>query len=497
LAALAALGWGSAAAAQAPAPIVAPAAAGEAWSGDDLAKLRADLDALLAAAPTLRGAHAGAIALDARTGATLYERDADDAFQPASTLKLIAGSAALDRLGPAFRFRTDVFVSRAREIVLRAGGDPLLTESDLDAAARSVAATGLQKAAGVSVDDSHFDRKPYAQGWTWDDFAYDYAARASAMALEENVVHLTIAPGAAPGLPAIVSAAPVATFAPEPAGCDARGSGVTVVPLASTGPVGSLPTADVSLGAGGCIEAVGSVPLGAPPQSIDAAISDPVLYAREAFVRALQAAGVTLDPRAPRVDVGAAARRPAPPASVAAWTHFSPPLGALLGPHFWIPSDNFVGELLLKELGVAASGEPGTTAAGIAFERTWLQGIGIDPASATLADGCGMSQYDRITPRALALILRHDWEGPYRQLVLDSLPVGAARGTIEGIPGTDAAGRVFAKTGSMMHVRGLAGYLATKRHGTAIFAFNVDDWLGEYPALATVRAQFLARLVDD
>jgi D-alanyl-D-alanine carboxypeptidase/D-alanyl-D-alanine-endopeptidase (penicillin-binding protein 4) len=179
------------------------------------------------------------------------------------------------------------------------------------------------------------------------------------------------------------------------------------------------------------------------------------------------------------------------------WTHDSQPLAALLGPRFWIPSDNLFAELLLKELGLVTAGKPGTTDTGIAYEKQWLQRIGIDPATVTLADGCGMSQYDRITPRDLVTILQHDWNGPNRQLVLDSLPVGGARGTIEGIAGTDAAGRVFAKTGSMMHVRGLAGYLATLHHGPVTFAFEVDDWNGAYPTLAALRARVLSRIVDD
>jgi D-alanyl-D-alanine carboxypeptidase len=48
-----------------------------------------------------------------------------------------------------------------------------------------------------------------------------------------------------------------------------------------------------------------------------------------------------------------------------------------------------------------------------------------------------------------------------------------------------------------MHVRGLAGYLATERHGAVTFAFNVDDWNGEYPSLAALRAQVLSRIVND
>jgi hypothetical protein len=29
------------------------------------------------------------------------------------------------------------------------------------------------------------------------------------------------------------------------------------------------------------------------------------------------------------------------------------------------------------------------------------------------------------------------------------------------------------------------------------FAFNVDDWNGDYPSLAALRAQVLSRIVDD
>jgi D-alanyl-D-alanine carboxypeptidase/D-alanyl-D-alanine-endopeptidase (penicillin-binding protein 4) len=156
-----------------------------------------------------------------------------------------------------------------------------------------------------------------------------------------------------------------------------------------------------------------------------------------------------------------------------------------------------VAEQLLCEVGFVASGAPGSTGRGLDVERAWLAANGIDPATTTLADGSGLSQYDRITPRDLVAILQHDWNGPNRDLVLDSLPIGGARGRIEGIAGTAAAGRVFAKTGSMSHVRGLAGYLATQRHGAVTFAFNVDDWNGDYASLAALRARVLARIIGD
>jgi len=176
------------------------------------------------------------------------------------------------------------------------------------------------------------------------------------------------------------------------------------------------------------------------------------------------------------------------------WRHDGEPLAQLLA-DMWLPSDNLIAEELLREIDVAANMRAGTREGGAALERTWLRNFGIDPATLTIVDGSGLSQYNRVTPRALVAILLHDWRGPQRSVVLSALPVAGVRGDLRNaMLGTAAAGHVFAKTGSMMHVRGLAGYVATKSHGTVVFALSIDDWIGTDADLAAVRAAFCARL---
>jgi D-alanyl-D-alanine carboxypeptidase/D-alanyl-D-alanine-endopeptidase (penicillin-binding protein 4) len=454
-------------------PIVVPSLGGEAWTPERIAALQHDLDAMLDGATTIRGAHVGVLAIDTRTAVPIYLRNADDAFQPASTLKLVVGSAALDKLGTAFRFTTQGYASAAgRAILLLAGGDPFLTTADLGGFAEAVAKLGVPRLA-LAVDASRYDSQAHALGWTWDDFAYSYAAPISAIALNENAVTIEVRPGARPGERARVSFASI-----DPLVLDGA---VTLKP-------GSESTLDVSHAAH-FIVLSGGIAADSAPENIDAAVPDASSYAYEVASQLLQERHVL-------VSQAGAADAPLSGARLV-WSHDSPPLAQFLGPRFWIPSDNLVAELMLNELGYATGGAPGTTEKGVAFEKTWLEAIGVDPATTTLADGSGMSQYDRITPRDLVAVLQHDWNGPYRDLVLNSLPVGAARGTIEGIAGTPAAGRVFAKTGSMMHIRGLAGYLATEHHGAVTFVFTVDDWLGDYPALAALRASLLSRIVQD
>ena len=479
------------------APVVAPTTAGATgWTAGAVAKLGSDLDAMLAASPTTRGAHIGIRAIDTATNAVLYNRFGDDEFQPASTLKLLVGSAALEKLGPAFRFHTTMGIgigdARTVALVFHGGGDPTLTTGDLVAGIGAISAADRAPIAALAIDATAFDEKPYPDGWTWDDFAQDYAPRLSAVTVDENTVTLRVVPGATVGEAADVSVVDARTAIHVVRRCDASlGPYARVVASATTGGPGSDDTIDVARDRGGCPQVVGSIPFGAPAETVATAVVSPTIAASETLALALGLPSLAQTRDSSSLDeVESRDER-------VVWTHDSQSLANLLGPRFWIPSDNLFGELLLEELGLATGGKPGSTAKGVAYEKLWLRSIGIDPATVTLADGSGLSQYDRITPRDLVAILEHDWNGPSRQLVLDSLPVGGARGTIEGIAGTPAAGRVFAKTGSMMHVRGLAGYLATRHHGAVTFAFNVDDWNGAYADLAAVRAAVLARIVSD
>jgi serine-type D-Ala-D-Ala carboxypeptidase/endopeptidase (penicillin-binding protein 4) len=488
------------------APLVVPADGGAPWGDDARASLRSDLDALFAAAPGIRGAHAGLVAVDARDGSVLYERLADDEFVPASALKLVVGSAALATLRLAFAFHTVAFATGPTSagvlhgaLLLRGGGDPLLGATDLDALAAALASSGVRhfafEGSPVQIDSSYFDDRPYPDGWVWDDFPYAYAAPVSATSYLENAVRFTVTGGAMKGEPARVVASPAASVAFD-AACPARAARpVRVIPLATTGPAGSDSTVDVARVPGGCIEVLGSVAAGSS-DTIDAAVVSPRAYLADAVRAALRRNGI--DAGSPSESLGDDEPFVAPPAGAVlrtVWTHDSQPLPKLLAT-MWRDSDNLLAECLLKNLAVESGVQPGTTDDGVAAEFAYLKALGVTPESVALRDGSGLSTYDRITPRDLVAVLQADWKAPYRAIVLDGLPVAGVRGTLAGsFEGTPAAGRVFAKTGSMSHVRSLAGFAATQTHGTVAFALMVDDWNGEAPALAAFRSAVLARLV--
>ncbi|MBV8151261.1 MAG: D-alanyl-D-alanine carboxypeptidase/D-alanyl-D-alanine-endopeptidase, partial [Candidatus Eremiobacteraeota bacterium] len=260
-----------------------PVASGAPWTVAERAVLARDLDGLLSRAATVQGAHAGLLAVETATGHVLYARDAGDAFTPASSFKVLTGSAALATLGPDFTFETSVGAASSAagtRLVLVGGGDALLRASDLEQAAAAVAGAGITSVAGVDADASYYDAEGYEPGWSWDDFPYYYAPLVSALCLEDNVVHATLTPGAEVGDRPGLTLQPPATLAIEN--------------RAMTGAPRSPDTVDVAR-EHATIVFTGSIPQDRVPEHLDAAVPDPNRYALEVFSDALVRHGVHID----------------------------------------------------------------------------------------------------------------------------------------------------------------------------------------------------------
>ena len=184
---------------------------------------------------------------------------------------------------------------------------------------------------------------------------------------------------------------------------------------------------------------------------------------------------------------------PMPPGTVV-WRHDGEPLRALLA-DMWLPSDNLIAEELLREIDVAANARAGTLEGGTALERTWLRGIGVDPATLTTrrrqrALAVRPGHAARPGRRCCCTIGTARTARPCSTRCRSPASAATSRGAMRGTP---AEGHVFAKTGSMSHVRGLAGYVTTRTHGTLVFALSIDDWIGSDADLGGVAGGVLLR----
>jgi D-alanyl-D-alanine carboxypeptidase/D-alanyl-D-alanine-endopeptidase (penicillin-binding protein 4) len=137
-------------------------------SGDLTGRLSATLRA-----PQLSLARTAAIAIDTRTGAVVFAHNEHLPVIPASNEKLPVSWAALSRLGPGYRFATELFGVGARsgqtwdgDLYLRGGGDPTLSSGDIARLARSISARGIRAITGkVRGDESVYDTARAGRGW--------------------------------------------------------------------------------------------------------------------------------------------------------------------------------------------------------------------------------------------------------------------------------------------------------------------------------------------
>ncbi|MBX3132224.1 MAG: D-alanyl-D-alanine carboxypeptidase/D-alanyl-D-alanine-endopeptidase [Gemmatimonadaceae bacterium] len=424
--------------------------------------------------PMFRSAHWGVLIVDPERGDTLYSRNAGKLFVPASNTKLVTGAVALAQLGADYRYSTRVLGRTPRQGVLSGDlvvvgrGDPSVSDSlsgdamaPLRALADSLRARGITRVTGRLISGANtFPGDTLGRGWAWDDLNAGYAAPVDELLFNEGFARVTVYGGARPGTPVRVLTAPTTTL-PRLGRvsvqtvqncCMQRSRVVTSYDLRGAHPLLQLD---------GTVRANDSV-------VVNVALRNPNAAFLEAFAEALRERGIT-------VAGGVVSDTIADTTGLATLaTHRSPPLPAILAA-FQKPSQNQIGEILLRTLGLERSGV-GTADSGLAVVRRQLADWGIDSSMAVLRDGSGLSRHNFLSPEAIVRLLdrmrqREDFDGWFQ-----SLPVGGVDGTIrERTRGTLAAANVRAKTGTLDRVRSLSGYVTTADGRVLLFSMLANN----------------------
>ncbi|HET6230982.1 MAG TPA: D-alanyl-D-alanine carboxypeptidase/D-alanyl-D-alanine-endopeptidase [Longimicrobiaceae bacterium] len=407
----------------------------------------------------------------------LYARNAGKLFVPASNMKIVTGSAALEALGPAYRFRTRV-EAHGRvaggvldgDLVVRGGGDPSISarfqNGDATAVFRawadSLRAHGVTRITGrVIGDDDVFDDVALGRGWAWDDADADYSAEISGLELNEGAITVRVSPGAEPDGQVRVQLSPATGYAiidQSRVRTAARGTATRI----------DVTREPLELG----LRISGQIAADTPFVEEGIAVHNPTLYFVTVLRETLARSGIRVD----GAPVDADDVPPAEPAaySLPLFTHVSPPLAEIL-PGFLKPSQNQIGEMLLKTLGRELRGEGSARAGGAVVDslhRLW----GVPPRELSQADGSGLSRYDLVAPDLLAGILTHMTHSSNWQTWYAALPIAGVDGTLAArMQGTPLQANVHAKTGTLSGVRSLSGYLTTAAGERIVFSTMVNN----------------------
>ena len=417
-------------------------------------------------------AHWGVLVRSLESGETLYARNAGRMFVPASNMKIVTAVAALEALGPEYRYRTRVAASGPvrdgvlhGDLVVYGGGDPTISErfhGDVRTVFRgwadSLRAHGVRRVTGAVIgNDDVFDDVPLGRGWAWDDAADSYSAEISGLELNEGFVTVRVAPG--PQRAAAVTTQPVSD------------EWVPVIGNVWMAPADSTPRVDI--GRADSLSAVtvsGILPADTAVEQ-EVSVRNNTRFFASVLRQALLEAGIGIGGQSLDADDDPARGKPA--SSTPLFTHTSPPLRDIL-PAFLKPSQNQIGEMLLKTLGRELRGI-GSAGAGVTAIDSMAASWGLPRRLLAQADGSGLSRYNLVAPEFLAALLERETRSPHFQVFAGALPVAGQDGTLRTrMRGTPAEANVRAKTGTLSGVRGLSGYVTTAAGERMVFSMIVN-----------------------
>lgn len=446
--------------------------------------LRARIDTIVKHELPL-GGNAGICIYDLTAGRTLYEHQADKLSRPASTMKVMTAITTLAQPGAMEPFRTELWTTGRvvgdtlkGDLYVVGGFDPEFDTDDLEELIGSLTRRGIRVVDGHIVGDvSMKDSLYWGSGWLWDDAPAPYQPYLSPLMLNKGVLQLSILP-AERGLSALVIGNPSSTY------YTIENHTRSHWPAA-----GPLRVARNWMENGNCITLQGNV---RAAEGRSFSLFDSGRMFMHVFVERLLEAGIrcTAVTDSSRAGIEAAycfGELPRTKACTKLATHETP-LQAVLD-EMLKESDNLNAEAMLCRAGVLATGGKKRVSArdGLDAMRALIKRVGLNPKHYSLADGCGLSHYDYLSPELLVAMLRYAYSrSDIFSPLYKALPVSGVDGTLKYRMGygTPAFRQVHAKTGSYTGINALAGYLKTTEGHWVAFAIMTQNVLSGRQARA-------------
>ncbi|MFL5356024.1 D-alanyl-D-alanine carboxypeptidase/D-alanyl-D-alanine-endopeptidase [Archangium sp.] len=428
--------------------------------------LKASLMQVLQREP-LNASRVGVHMMSLDDGTVVFSHNADELLNPASNVKLVTSAAALVTLGPEYRYETEFLVEtesdgiKAKTLYVRGKGDPTINTERLYGIVAELFHTGLREVQDIIVDDAWFDAERTPPGFDQEDSDRAYMAPTGALSLNWNAVGVFLRPGDTMGAKGVVEVEPPSDF-------------FVVENTLTTGNARArrFSVSSDAAGAQQKIVVKGQVPQAGGYMSVYKKIDNPPMYFGQTFKQMLLARGVKVKGK---VKPGLT-----PQKAKLVYVSHSDTFDIVLK-RLNKMSSNFIAETLLKTMGAEARGVPGTFGKGIDVVEDFLsREVGIPRGTYVMKNGSGLNDTNRFSAAQMDRILRYMYERfPMAPEYLSSLGIAGKDGTLKyRFDGTEAVGRLRAKTGTLENVSALSGYVQAAGGEKFIFSMMVNDYPG-------------------
>ena len=425
--------------------------------------------------PALSGSSWSVLLYSVDGDSIVYQRDPDRRLVPASVAKLVTSAAAIDALGPDYRFTTRLVSSHSidgdghlrGDLIVQAGGDPTIDAKYVDSLrapllrswADSLRALGLTKIEGnIVLRTWPYRLQVSCPEWEVGDVNDRFGPSVDGFGFHSNVCQLAILPGSSVGSSALLSMDP--PYAPVELRSSITTSSADTAPWVSFRLVPEEPV----------VYLTGEVPLGDDGEYLWLSIQDPARYFGNALREALLTSGIEV-----AGDVIVDRASPPDADDRVLIGHQSQPLSEVMK-LMNKESDNYVSEYVLRALGVGLY-QQGDLRSGLNTEERFLRELAIDEQCISLRDGCGLSRQNLCSARGLVSLLKAMYVHPSVESYLQTMSISGVDGTIAFRMNTpELTGKVFAKTGTISHVANLAGYMYDAGGHAIIFAILCNNF---------------------
>ncbi|WP_051189347.1 D-alanyl-D-alanine carboxypeptidase/D-alanyl-D-alanine endopeptidase [Daejeonella oryzae] len=418
--------------------------------------------------PQLKYSSSSLTVMNANTAEILFSRNGDTGLAPASTLKTISAASAFHLLGSNFKWETTLGYSGAisaagvlnGDLILTGSGDPTLgswryetTKPDLliKKWADAVHKSGIKRVSGrIIADDQLFGTQTLPPGWIWQDIGNYYGAGPNSLSWQENQAELIFIAGAKAGDPT--------TFKMD----DSEIFEVKIVNEVLTGSAGSgdqvyafsSPYSNVIY-----LRGTYGIDL---KKKIAISVPDPALQLGHLLQKSLEKSGVTFGKMVKTSRQLEIENMAYQKAGNVISVHTSPDLSQVI---YWFnqKSINLYGEHLLKTMALKKELKVNTENGTDLIKEFWKNKLGIDENALNIVDGSGLSPGNRITTKAMAMILQSAKKELWFKEYFDSFPV---------------YNNMKMKSGSINGVIAYTGYQTSASGTPLVFSIIINNYSG-------------------
>ncbi len=376
------------------------------------------------------------------------QHQADKAMNPASVMKLVTSYAALELLGPSYRWQTDVYATAlpqsgvlAGDLWLRGSGDPNLNTANIyEIVSRLQQQYALKRIQGQLMLDASAFAAP--ANVNFDEQLYrSYNAPVSALMLNQQAVRLQFVPQGEQVRVVVYPRWPGLNLNYEIKLVDgACGDWKSLLQLQANAASFSVR---------------GSYAKVCGEKFLDVTWLDSASYLSAMLHTAWQQQGGVWS--GTQYQMGTV-----PAQANLLLSHVSPSLSQTLY-EMNKSSNNVMAKALFLSLSrteTAAASAPNS----VQRINSWLASKGLQFNELVLENGSGLSRNERISAAHLAALLQAAYASPVMPELLSSLPIYGVDGTLSRREGSAVYGRAHLKTGSLDDVRAFAGYVVDQQN---------------------------------